>query len=148
MGKRRKKKFTMVLMFLSCGKKAWSIWIKSREWAEERIGSNLKNVLYNIANKRCHKRNLWQELKGQCHDIQWFFALFLREQNMATARASVADISSVSRPTGSFTAPAESSKCSFPRASVVFRGLALWPPLFSPTQNGCQKSPIIVTLPL
>ena len=31
-------------------------------------------------------------LKGQCHDIQCFFALFLREQKMAVARASVADI--------------------------------------------------------
>ena len=31
-------------------------------------------------------------LKGQCHDIQWFFALFLREQKMAVARASVADM--------------------------------------------------------
>ena len=31
-------------------------------------------------------------LKGQCHDIQWFFALFLREQKMAVARASVTDI--------------------------------------------------------
>ena len=35
----------------------------------------------------------------------------------------------------------------FRRAIVVFRGLALWPPLFFPTQNGCQKSLIIVTLP-
>ena len=35
-------------------------------------------------------------LKGQCHDIQWFFALFLREQKMAVARASVADIRSES----------------------------------------------------
>ena len=35
-------------------------------------------------------------LKGQCHDNQWFFALFLREQKMAVARASVADIRSES----------------------------------------------------
>ena len=28
-------------------------------------------------------------LKEQCHDIQWFFALFLRDQTMATARANV-----------------------------------------------------------
>ena len=33
-------------------------------------------------------------------------------------------------------------------ANVVFRGLALRLPLFFPTQNGCQKWPIIVTLPL
>ena len=39
--------------------------------------------------------DLWP-LKGQCHDIQWFFALFLREQKMAVARASVADIRSES----------------------------------------------------
>ena len=32
------------------------------------------------------------DLKGQCHDIQGFFALFLREQKMAVARASVTDI--------------------------------------------------------
>ena len=30
-------------------------------------------------------------LKGQCHDIQWFFALFLREQKVAIARAGVAE---------------------------------------------------------
>ena len=37
--------------------------------------------------------NEWDApLKGQCHYIQWFFALFLREQKMAVARASVADI--------------------------------------------------------
>ena len=86
-------------------------------------------------------------LKGKCHDIQWFFALFLREHKMAAARASVADISAVSR-ANSFTAKAVSSKCHFPRSIVVFRGLPLWPPLFFPTQNGCQKSPITVTLPL
>ena len=55
--------------------------------------------------------------------------------------------SSVSR-ANSFTAQAESRKCRFPSESVVIRGLPLWPPLFFPTQNGCQKSPIIVTLPL
>ena len=77
-------------------------------------------------------------LKGQRHDIQWFFCAFLREQKMATARASVADISSVCH-ANSFTAPAESRKCRFPQAIVVFRGLALWPPLLFPTQNGCQK---------
>ena len=35
-----------------------------------------------------------------------------------------------------------SSNCCFPRPQ------GLWPPLFFPTQNGCQKSQIIVTLPL
>ena len=39
-------------------------------------------------------------------------------------------------------------QASITRAFVVFRGLALWPPLLFPTQNGCQESPIIVTLPL
>ena len=86
-------------------------------------------------------------LKGQCHDIQWFLRFFLREQKVAPARASVAKISLGSR-ANSFTAPAESRKCRFPRAIVIFCGLALWLPLFFPTQNGCQKSPIIVTLPL
>ena len=57
---------------------------------------------------------------------------------MATARTNVADISSVCH-ANSFTAPAESSKRRVSRAIVVFRGLALWPPLFFPTQNGCQK---------
>ena len=57
---------------------------------------------------------------------------------MATARASVAAISSVSR-ANSFTAPAESSKCRFPRAIVVFRGLAWWPPLFFPTQMAAKN---------
>ena len=59
---------------------------------------------------------------------------------MATARASVADISSVSR-ANSFTAPAESSNCRFPRPGLVADIN------FFPAQNGCQKSPIIVTLP-
>ena len=57
-------------------------------------------------------------LKGQCHDIQWFFALVLREQKMATARASVADISSVCR-ANSFIAPAESSNCRFLQPCLV-----------------------------
>ena len=36
---------------------------------------------------------LWRlNLKGQCHDIQGFFVLFLREKKMATAHASAADI--------------------------------------------------------
>ena len=86
-------------------------------------------------------------IKGAVSRYSVIFALFLREEKMATARASVADISSVSR-ANSFTAPAESRKCRFPRAIVDFRGLALWPPLFFPTQNGCQTSPTIVTLPL
>ena len=92
-------------------------------------------------------------LKGQCHDIQWLFALFCARNKWRlltqVSRTSDHDHddSSVSC-ANSFTAQAESRKCRFPRAIIVFCGLALWPPLFFPTQNGCQKSPIIVTLPV
>ena len=44
-------------------------------------------ILVNSKNLRTIRK-----LKGQCHDIQWFFALFLREQKMAVTRARVADI--------------------------------------------------------
>ena len=57
-------------------------------------------------------------LKGQCHDIQWFFCALLREQKMAAACASIADISSVSR-ANSFTAQTKSSTCRFPRLCLV-----------------------------
>ena len=81
-------------------------------------------------------------IKGAVSRYSLIFCAFLRKQKMAPARASVADIrpwqlglphKQLHRP------PAESSKCRFPRAIVVFRGLALWPPLFFLPENGCQK---------
>ena len=67
-----------------------------------------------------------------------FLPFFLREQKMATSRASVADISLVCR-ANSFTAPAESGKRRFPRAIVAFQVLALWPPLFSPHKMAAKN---------
>ena len=75
-----------------------------------------------------------------------FCAFFVQAKNGDCSR-KCRGYQTVSR-ANSFTAPAESKKCRFPRAIVFFRGLTLWPPLFFPTQNGCQKSPILVTLPL
>ena len=50
------------------------------------------HILFTVWHWRIFKKWKHLLLKGQCHDIQWFFALFLCEQKMATARASVADI--------------------------------------------------------
>ena len=78
------------------------------------------------------------EFKGAVSRYSVIFCTFLREHKMAAARASVADISAVSR-ANSFTAKAVSSKCHFPRAIVVFRGLPLWPPLFSPHKMAAKN---------
>ena len=56
--------------------------------------------------------------KGAVSRYSVIFCTLLREQNMATARASVTDISSVSRG-NSCTAPAESNNCRFPRPGLV-----------------------------
>ena len=66
--------------------------------------------------------HLWQGDKLALHEIikgavsrySVIFCALLREQKMAVACASVADISSVSR-VNSFTAQTESSKCRFLR---------------------------------
>ena len=65
---------------------------------------------------------------------------------MMTARASVADVRAWAMTARSATRTASLPKLR--QAKVVFRGLTLWLPLFFPTQNGWQKSLIIVTLPL
>ena len=54
------------------------------------VAKNVGRDLFGLTRER--RRNGVYSLKGQCHDNQWFFALFLREQKMAVARASVADI--------------------------------------------------------
>ena len=78
------------------------------------------------------------DFKGAVSRYSVIFCAFLGEQKLATARANVTDINSVSH-ANSFIAQAESSKFRFPWAIVIFRGLALWPPLFFPTQNGCPQ---------
>ena len=109
---------------------------------ERKLGERLQIYSFSVEMTTLH-----HQIKGAMSRYSVIFCTFLRDQKMAAAHASVADISSVSR-ANSFTTQAVSSKCHFPRAIVVFRGLPLWPPLFSPTQYGCRKSPIIVTLPL
>ena len=79
----------------------------------------------------------WNLLKGQCHDIQWFFAHFLREQKMAAARASVADISSVCR-ANSFTAQAVSSKCHFSQQLSFFAAFPCGRHYFSPQKMAAK----------
>ena len=81
-----------------------------------------------------------RKLKGQFHDFQWFFWASKKRRLLAQVSRKSDHDSSVSRVT---TSPPKLS-----HANVVFRGLPLWLPLFLPTQNGSQKSPIIVTLPL
>ena len=83
-----------------------------------------------FANEVLHKLKSWTffhqviilfsgvRFKGAVSRYSVIFALFLREQKMATAHAKVADISSVGR-ANSFTAPAESSNCRFPRPGLV-----------------------------
>ena len=81
-------------------------------------------------NRICHSP--FQSMLSLQYDVLWtclvkgavsrysviFCTFFLREQKMAAARASVADISLVSR-ANSFTAQAVSSNCCFPRPSLV-----------------------------
>ena len=81
-------------------------------------------------------------VKGAVSRTSAIFLRFLREQKMATTRASVAEI----RPSwqlgqlrNNFTAQDESSKCRFPRPCLVSA-------IIFPIETGCQKSPIIVTL--
>ena len=81
--------------------------------------------------------------KGQCHDIQWFFALFPWAKNGDCSRKCRGHLTMTARSAAWTALPPKPS-----RTNVVFRGLALWPPSFFPTQNGWQKTPIIVTLPL
>ena len=88
--------------------------------------------------------------KGAVSRYSVIFLRFFARGKMATAHASVADIRpwQLGQPREQLHPQAESRKSRFPRAIVVFHGLALWPPLFFPTQNGCQKTLIIMTLPL
>ena len=69
-----------------------------------------------------------RKLKGQCHDIQWFFCAFLPEEKMATAHASVADITpwQLGQPRAQLHPPScvekmsfSSSNCRFPRPCLV-----------------------------
>ena len=80
-------------------------------------------------------------------DFLSFFCASKKWRLLAQVSWTLDHDSSVSR-AKSFTALDVSSESCFPRENVVFRGLPLWPPLFFPTQNGCQKSQIILTLPL
>ena len=84
---------------------------------------------------------IWGAWKGQWLYNQWFFCAFCTSKQWRllaqVSRTSDQD-SSISR-ANSFSGQVESSKCIFSQAIVVFRGLALWPPLFFPTQNGWQK---------
>ena len=66
---------------------------------------------------------LREAFKGAVSRYSVIFCTLFARAKMATARASVADISSVSR-ANNFTAPAESSKCRFPGVIVVFCGRA------------------------
>ena len=88
--------------------------------------------------------------KGAVSRYSVIFLHFFVRGKRATAHASVADTRpwQLGQPREQLHRPSWVEKMSFPRAIVVFRGLALWPTLFFPTQNGCQKSAIIVTLPL
>ena len=75
-------------------------------------------------------------VKVQCHDIQWYFALFCAgkkwRQLAQVSRTSDHD-SSVSR-ANSFNVQAESRKCRFPRAIVVFFALPSGRHYFSHTK--------------
>ena len=81
--------------------------------------------------------------KGTVSRYSVIFVLFFARAKNGTARASVADIRPWQlgqlRKQLQITAQAEWIKCRFSWAYVIFRGLALWLPLFFPTQNGCQK---------
>ena len=81
-----------------------------------------------------------------------FLRFFPRPKKWRTARANVADIKTTtgqSAAQNNFTAEAKYSKCRFRGAIVVFRGLALWLPLFFPhTKMAAKNHRFIVTLPL
>ena len=62
-------------------------------------------------------------LKGQCHDIQWFFFLcfFCTSKTWRLLQMSrTSDHDSSVRRTSSFTAQAESSNCRFPPSNCCF----------------------------
>ena len=86
-------------------------------------------------------KNLTHNLKGQCDDIQWFFWAFLREEKwrLLTQMSRTSDHDSSASRANNFTAQAESRNCRFPQAIVIFRGLALWPPLFFPHKMAAKN---------
>ena len=82
-----------------------------------------------------HARVCLAGIKGQCHDNQWFVRFLLREQKIATARASVADIRpwQLRKPREQLHHPSyQSSNCRFLRPCLVAA-------IIFPTQNGCQN---------
>ena len=70
-------------------------------------------------------------LKGQCHNIQWFFALFCVSKKWLL-------LAQVSR-TSARSAARTASLPKLSRASVVFRGFAQWQPLFSPHKMAAKN---------
>ena len=80
-------------------------------------------------------RRLTRRLKGQFHEILWFFALFFCSSKQwrllaQTSRTSDHDTRSAAQT----TSPPKLS-----RGNFVFRSLALWPPLFSPHKMAAKN---------
>ena len=71
-------------------------------------------------------------------DILRFWGRAKMARLIAQVSRTSDDHSSVRR-ANNFKAQPESIKCHFPRAIAVFRGLALWPPLFFPLTKWLQK---------
>ena len=93
---------------------------------------------------------MWRNFKGQCHDIQWFFALFCGRKNGDCSPRGRGHQTTTARSAARTASPAKRSRANvfFFWTIVVFRSLALRPPMFFPTQNGYQKISDFVTLPL
>ena len=69
-----------------------------------------------------------------------FCAFFARGKwRLLTQASRTSDHDSWASHANNLTAEAESRKCRFPRAIVMFRDLALWPPLFFPHKMAAKN---------